>query len=112
MGMMKNYLLTLQENCSDQLFGQEAIEHAIYSGAFQPTYDLQKDIVAIVGERGKPETGRYDEFCAAYRAHSRENEAVLVESYAHAGLLEEILRPQPTYIHEQHLSHQRQPVGR
>ena len=59
------------------------------------TYDLQTDLRAIVGEPGKPETGRYDEFCAGYRQHCRNHEAALVASYETSGLLAEILKPMP-----------------
>lgn len=118
---MKNYLLTLQQNCSDELFGQEAVEHAIITGELKLTYNLVTDLHQVFDELSNccdaPADGetcealthvtgrcrhckenaifirRYDEFCAAYRQHSRQNEAVLVESYS--GLLEEILRPQP-----------------
>ena len=92
---MKNYLLTILENCSDENFGQEAVEWAIMEGHLTLTYDLQTDLRAIVGEPGKPETGRYDEFCAGYRQHCRNHEAALVASYETSGLLAEILKPMP-----------------
>jgi len=43
MGMMKNYLLTLLEHCSEEQFGQDAIEHAIITGALELTYNLPTD---------------------------------------------------------------------
>src|SRR5664279_3217551 len=43
MGMMKNYLLTLLEHCSDEQFGQDAIEHAIIAGTLELTYNLPND---------------------------------------------------------------------
>jgi hypothetical protein len=32
----------------------------------QLSYDLETDLRNIMGEPGKPETGRYDEFCQAF----------------------------------------------
>jgi hypothetical protein len=52
-----------------------------------------------MGEPGKPETGRYDEFCQAWRRACTENETALVESYSGSGLLEEILRHMPNAPH-------------
>ena len=43
MGMMKNYLLTLLAHCSEEQFGQDAIEHAIITGALELTYNLPTD---------------------------------------------------------------------
>lgn len=67
MGMTKNYLLKILENCSDQKFGQDAVEWAIVSGHVTLTGNLQTDLRAILGEPGKPQTGRYDEFCEKWR---------------------------------------------
>jgi len=92
---MKHYLNHLVCLCSDEKFGQDAVEHAITTGAIQLSYDLDTDLRVIVGEPGRPETGRYDEFCAAYRAACAANEAVLLDTYLQSGLLEEILRPVP-----------------
>src|ERR1035438_9483696 len=44
MGMMKNYLMELLHLCSDQQFGQDAVEWAIVNGHLQLTYDLQHDL--------------------------------------------------------------------
>jgi hypothetical protein len=131
MGVMKNYLLTLLQQCSEENFGQEAVEHAILTGALQLTCNLETDLHQIFDQRSaccdspplhpahphggspqgaKPRFGhglcrhcqnhasfgtRYDEFIEAYRRHSHDNEAALVESYQHSGLLEEILRSVP-----------------
>ena len=59
MGMMKNYQLRLLEQCSEEKFGQDAIEWAIVSGAVQLTYDLDRDIRECMT--------RYDEIIEAYR---------------------------------------------
>ena len=90
----KRHLENLLHLCSDEAFGQEAVEWAVLNGHVQLTYDLERDLRTIVGEPGKPETGRYDEFCAGYRAESRQNEAVLVGLYQQTGFLDEILKPQ------------------
>lgn len=95
MGQTKNYLLQIQQNCSEELFGQEAVEWAIYTGKVQLTGDLQTDLVTIMGEPGKPETGRYDEIIVAYQAASREHGRSLNAVYAATGFLDDILKPQP-----------------
>ena len=114
---MKNYLLTVLQNCSEEQFGQDAVEHAIVSGALKLTCNLPTDLHQIFDQRSAccdaPPLGetrnhaglcrqcrnhatfstRYDEFVVAYRQYSRNREAALMQSYA--GLLEEILRPVP-----------------
>ena len=59
MGMMKNYLLTLLQQCSEEKFGQDAIEWAIVSGRVRLTYDLDRDIHESMS--------RYDEIIEGYR---------------------------------------------
>jgi hypothetical protein len=59
MGMMKNYLLNLLQQCSEHQFGQDAIEWAIVSGFVRLTYDLDQDIHATMS--------RYDEIIEGYR---------------------------------------------
>ena len=87
MGMMKNYVVHLLHLCSDQQFGQDAVEWAIGTGYIQLTYDLNHDLRLIMGEPGKPDTGKYDGICDAYRhVVHREWEVGDTE------LLEEILR--------------------
>ena len=51
---MKDYLLKLLELCSDENFGQEAVEYAIFSGQLKLTCDLQTDLQTIMGEPGRP----------------------------------------------------------
>jgi len=75
MGQMKNYLLRVLENCSDEQFGQDAVEWAITSGYIHLTYDLDTDLRQIMGEPGKPETGEYDAICEAYRRTLADGEA-------------------------------------
>lgn len=60
MGMMKNYLLNLLQQCSEERFGQEAIEWAIVSGRVRLTYDSDRDIRECMS--------RYDEIIEAYRS--------------------------------------------
>jgi hypothetical protein len=59
MGMMKNYLLNLLQQCSEEKFGQDAIEWAIESGMVHLTYDLDRDI--------RESMSRYDEIIEGYR---------------------------------------------
>ena len=62
MGMMKNYLLELLQQCSEEKFGQDAIEWAIVSGLVRLSYELDRDIREIML--------RYDEIIEAYRRSS------------------------------------------
>jgi len=59
MGMMKNYLLNLLQQCSEEKFGQDAIEWAVVSGRVRLTYDLDRDI--------RETMSRYDEIIEGYR---------------------------------------------
>jgi hypothetical protein len=59
MGMMKNYVLKLVEQCSDVQFGQDAIEWAVVSGLVRLSYDLERDVHESMS--------RYDEILEAYR---------------------------------------------
>lgn len=58
MGMMKNYLLRLQEAVSEHAFGQEAVEHAVFTGQIKLTYEFDKDVANLVLN--------YDNICLAY----------------------------------------------
>jgi len=112
MGAMKNYLLTLLENCSEEKFGQDAVEWAIVCGHVQLTYDLDTDLRLIMdpvspqskvqSPQSDDDSGlktadcgltRYDQIIEAYQRHCREQRDALVELYQSTGLLEEILRP-------------------
>jgi hypothetical protein len=59
MGMMKNYLLNVLQQCSEEQFGQDAVEWAIVSGLVRTTYDLDCDVHEIMS--------RYDEIIERYR---------------------------------------------
>lgn len=59
MGMLKNYLLNLLHQCSEENFGQDAIEWAIVSGLVSLTYELERDKRECMS--------RYDEIIEAYR---------------------------------------------
>ena len=59
MGMMKNYLLTLLQQCSEEQFGQDAIEWAIGAGLVRLSYELDADVRSIMS--------RYDEIIEAFR---------------------------------------------
>ncbi len=59
MGMMKNYLLKLLQQCSEEQFGQDAIEWAIVTGRVRLTYNLESDVHQCMS--------RYDEIIEAYR---------------------------------------------
>lgn len=115
MGTMKNYLLTLLQQCSEEKTGQDAIEHAIVTGALKLTYNFQTDIHQIFDQRSsccdapvladghhskcrqcnQPATfaTRYDEFIEVYQRKCREQGDALVQLYHASGLMEEILRP-------------------
>jgi hypothetical protein len=117
MGAMKNYLLTLLQQCSEENFGQEAVEHAIVTGALQLTYNLETDLHQIFDQRSAccdaPPQGelhshsglcrqcrnhstfstRYDDFIETYQRACREHGDGLVQLYHASGLMEEILRP-------------------
>jgi hypothetical protein len=116
MGMTKQYLLKILENCSDEQFGQDAVEWAIISGWIQLTGNLQTDLRTIMGEPNicphcqtlhavadtlkcdecgadmiprKP--GLYDSICDGFRRRCRDLDEQTAE--AMQPLIEEILRP-------------------
>ncbi|HZR21211.1 MAG TPA: hypothetical protein VFE51_28275 [Verrucomicrobiae bacterium] len=67
--MMKNYLLKLLEQCSEEQFGQDAIEWAINTGLVRLTYQPDADVRSIML--------RYDEIIEAYRrAKAQGNEGL------------------------------------
>jgi len=59
MGMMKNYILNLLQQCSEEQFGQDAIEWALGVGLVRLAYDSDRDIREIMS--------RYDEIIEGYR---------------------------------------------
>ena len=80
--MMKNYLNDLACACSEELFGQEAVEWAIMKGLVKLTYDQESDLKTIMGIPGFPDTGMYDQIIEDYQLEIRGNREMLVESYA------------------------------
>ena len=80
MGMYKrfieNYLEQLLPLCSEEQFGQDAIEWAIFSGHVAITHDLQTDLRHIMGLPGHPETGEYDNICDVYHSYCAQHEAI------------------------------------
>jgi hypothetical protein len=96
MGMMKQYLLNLLSLCSDQQFGQDAVEWAIVSGRLKLTYDLESDLCLIMGQPGQPETGQYSALVETYQRVAQQNQELLLESYQ--PLLEELNRSLPLAV--------------
>jgi hypothetical protein len=77
MSMMKKYVDNLICACSDRKFGQDAVEHAIIRGRFKPTYNLQEDLRAIMGDRSASKTPRlYDQFIEDFQQFVRQPEPV------------------------------------
>src|SRR5689334_4053207 len=74
MGMMKNYLLNLLQQCSEEKFGQDAIEWAIMSGRVRLTYELDRDVHEIMP--------RYDEIIEGYRLSSPQAAAAPLDQRA------------------------------
>ncbi len=119
MGLTKDYLLQIQQGCSEELFGQEAIEWAVYAGRVKLTGDLQTDLTLIMGAPNicpgcqhleVPDSlkcdecgidlhpnprGQYDDLIEAYRAATRDHGRSLAAVYRATGFLDEILKPQP-----------------
>ena len=93
MATISDYFLKLLENCSEEQTGQDAVAWAIFTGRIKLTYDLQTDLTVIMGEPGKPETGKYSEIIEGYQRVCQEHGGALVDLYESSGLLEEILRP-------------------
>ncbi len=67
MGMMKNYLLNLLQQCSEEQFGQDAIEWAIVSGFVTLSYNPDSDVHKIMSS--------YDDIIDAYRKARGQNNA-------------------------------------
>jgi hypothetical protein len=93
--MLKRYLENILHNCSEQSFGQEAVEWAIVTGRLKLKYELAADLHAIFDPLpDQPDDGvdkpltRYDEIIADYQAQVQADSALLMESYA--PLLEQI----------------------
>ncbi len=63
MGQLKNYLLRIVERCSDEQFGQEALEWAIFSSRVQLTLNLNTDLHHLLDDGG------YARIVEEYRRH-------------------------------------------
>ncbi len=74
MGMMKSYLLRLLEQCSEEQFGQCAVEWAIGTGLVRLTYDFDPDIREIMS--------RYDEIIEAYRRSQAQDKGEISKLHA------------------------------
>ncbi len=75
MGYTKNYLLELLCLCSDEQFGQDAVEWAIMTGLVKLTYNQHQDLLTIMGRPGHPESGAYPAIVDAFQQYVRhENE--------------------------------------
>lgn len=59
MGMIKNYLLMIQERISEHQFGQDAVEHAINNNLLRITGDIESDVERFARA--------YGWICEAYR---------------------------------------------
>jgi len=69
MGAMKQYLLKVLSLCCEHNFGQEAVQHAIFTGRIRLTYNLDQDLRLIMGEPGHPEDSLYPELVEEYQAY-------------------------------------------
>ena len=82
------YLEKLVEQCSDQRFGQDAVQWAVMMDLVTISWtDIEADARLLMAQ--------YDAICDAYQNDCRRNQALLAEAYRDSGLLEEILRPIP-----------------
>jgi len=115
MSCIKNYFLTLLQQCSEERFGQDAVEWAIVNGQIPIVCNLPTDLHTIFdqrsnccdappeGELDRNHIGRcrqcgegavfesnYDRAVVAYQQHCREYDA---SHPIESGLVEEILRP-------------------
>ena len=89
MGFQKQHLLRVVESCSEEQFGQDAIEWAILEGHVKLTGDLDADCRAVMGENGT----NYDTIIEGYRTWSRQMSHAEDYSSHLEPLFAEILRP-------------------
>ena len=73
MGLVKHYLNDLICACSDEQFGQDAVEYAIQMGRVKVTGDQAPDTAAIMSN--------YEAVVSAYQDEVHRNEQALIESY-------------------------------
>jgi hypothetical protein len=67
MSTLDRYVNHLVCQCSEESFGQMAVDWFITSGQIDLTYIMQDDLLKIMGQPGKPETGLYDTIIDAYQ---------------------------------------------
>jgi hypothetical protein len=89
MSAIKNYYLTLLEHCSEERFGQEAVEWAILTGRIKPTCNLPDDLTAIFTADDGGNTP-YDLAVEGYQRQCQEHGDALVQLYRATGLLEQV----------------------
>ena len=84
MGCIKHYVGNLVCLCSDERFGQEAVETAIFNGRVLLTYKLEQDLELIMGPASLPakEPRLYDQLVEEYQAEVRRNLQALTPTYA------------------------------
>ena len=89
MGCIKHYIGNLVCQCSDERFGQEAVETAIFNGRVPLTYNLEQDLATIMGpsplvapELPAKAERLYDQLVEEYQAECRRNFEALTPSYA------------------------------
>ena len=67
MGMIKNYFLDLLQQCSEEQFGQDAIEWAVMTGFVTLSYEKDRDVRNIMSS--------YDSIIDAYRKAKQQDNA-------------------------------------
>ena len=68
---MKEYFLKLLESFSDEEFAQQALEHHLITCNPTLTYNITTDARTYMHQ--------YDEICAAFHKHCREQEQIALE---------------------------------
>lgn len=84
------YIENLVMQCSDETFGQDAVEWAIMTGRFNPSYHLETDLEAIMGDPSQPtipstlnlskEPRLYDSFVEQYQTRQQADADALFQS--------------------------------
>ncbi len=71
---LSKYLIRLLHECSEEKFVQDAIEWAIVTGLFAPTYHLAEDLNLLLGS-GAATTRHLDFILQAYTNHFPQQQA-------------------------------------
>lgn len=94
--MIKRYVENFITQCSDQKFGQDAVEWAILQGRLTLTFHLATDLAAVhaplpaeAQTPGEKPLTRYDQLIEEFQLETRGQVELLMASYA--PLLEQIL---------------------